>query len=647
MVKRVAGWAGKIAFVDLSSTKVCFEPTSSYQHLIGGRGIGAWLAAELIPETAEPLDPENALVLMTGPLTGTLAPSASRLSAVFKNVLTKGFGSSNVGGHFAAELKYAGIDGIVIRGQSPRPVCIVAFDGEVRIASAEHLWGLGTVETTRLLQRQLGDANVRVASIGPAGENLCAVASLMIDGARAAAYGGVGAVMGSKRVKAVAVRGTQPLEVARAEHFERIAEACRKKILVAPSLAKVRRYGTLIAGGVDGTMPQAVRNLQDGYWPGDKALRLSPLVFRELYERRRAACFSCPIGCGRVYEVLAEGRRTLFQGLEANAVSDFGPLCGCDDAGAVLKAARAANDLGLDWDGASSAIAWAMECFERGLMDSRDTDGLELRWGNARVIPELIALMAARQGFGDILADGPVLAAEKVGKGKELGMNVKGAPLVEPWLNIDPVWSLGVAVATRGSGHLNGAVRLARLRTAPDSILDEMRSLGLNITLPNPSPYEVASAVAWFEDFKAVVDSLGLCYFTSWWSDPYALGPDEYAELYHAATGLPATGQEMLRCGSLVQNVEKAFNTLHAGFGRNDDKLPQRLFTSVISAGPYQGSKLNSSEWERLLDYYYERRGYDLVTGWQKLELLSDLGISELEHRLRSAGRLPTGEMNG
>jgi aldehyde:ferredoxin oxidoreductase len=417
-------------------------------------------------------------------------------------------------------------------------------------------------------------------------------------------------------------------------------------VLSGRSISALRRYGAVITGngGIDGSLPQPVRNLQDGYWSPEKTLKLSALVFKEVYEGHRVASLGCPIGCGRVYNFASGGENVQFQGLQANAVSNYGPFLDCDDPIKILEATFSANELGLDWDGSSAAIAWAFEAFERGILTLEDTDGLELRWGNGSATVELLHKMALRQGIGALLADGPLFATKRINCGLEFAMHVKGAPLRETWLQIDPMWSLGIAVATRGSGHLNGAIKLRVLQSAPDTVKDEMRRFGLNVTFPNPSPEEIASAVAWFENYKSVVDSLGLCYFTSWWADPLALGPDDYADLMSAATGISSTGSSILEQGNRIHNVEKAFNTLHAGLDRQNDYLPDRLYSNEISAGPDKGAKLDRKQFEDLLDHYYAHREYDIRNGWQTPDSLKKLGLSQIAERLCDAGRL--GHMN-
>ncbi len=381
-------WAGCILRVDLSSGRIAQQPTADYAFTLGGRGIGQWILFREVDPSVEALDPANVISLGAGPLTGTLAPGSARLSVDTKNALTGGVCASNGGGHFAPELKYAGFDSVVITGQSPTPVYLWIHDGQAELLPASDLWGLDTWQTEAALRRRHADPEVRVAAIGPAGERRVRGACLIADRARAAGRGGAGAVLGSKRLKAVAVRGTGSLAPADGPRFVREVERCHRKLMASETVRIYRQGGTMLlagAGGPDGTFPQGVRNDQDSFWPLEKSRRISEPALRERYELRRLGCFNCPISCSHFYAV-SDGAYagTAGEGFEINSANAFGSNLDIDDPAAILKMHTLCSRAGLDVDMAGTCLAFAFEAYQRGHLSRSEANGLELTWGNSQ-----------------------------------------------------------------------------------------------------------------------------------------------------------------------------------------------------------------------------------------------------------------------
>jgi len=624
------GWVGKIAWIDLSKEKITIEPIDQYKDWIGGRGLASYLLFEHLPESAEALSAENIIVFSTGPLTGTMSSSSARLNITSKNALTSGYASANAGGFFAVALKRAGFDAIAVKGVANNPVYIFVNEGEIQIRNGNELWGLTVKGVGDYFEKEFSKNNLSYLCIGPAGEKLCKIANVVVDSGRSASYGGLGATMGFKKLKAIVVSGKAPVGIAHPDDFLSIVRKSFDKLMGGHWIKLIRRHGTLITmlGGIDGKGSQVVRNYQDCYWEGQKILKLNPINF-EPYIIRRLTCFSCPIECSRLYRFIdREGNTNFFEGLQANHITDLGSIIDVDDLETILRASALVNNLGLDADGVGCSLAWAFECFEKGLLSKDECDGLDLSWGNYKVVDGLILRIAQRVGIGDLLADGALEASRKLGRGSEkYAMHIKGSPLRET-IYPDMAWTLGVAVSTRGSGHLNGAVRLNRLQ-----YLNQGESM-------DSSPETMGRLVAWFENFKSLVDSLGICYFTTIWTDSEGLGPIELAELFRTVTGIKKDSEELLKIGARVQNIEKAFNTLHAGFTRMDDFPPERLFVNAVSNGPHKGSILNKTNWDKLLNAYYEVRQYDLPSGLQKKECLDELEMLSVKDRLASKGMI-------
>lgn len=621
------GWVGKLLRVNLTNRKITVESSESLvRRFIGGRGVGQWLLFNHLKSGVNPLSPDNMIVFGTGPLTGTMAP-ASRMSVDSKNVYTNGVLSSNVGGHIGPELKYTGFDFLVLHGASEKPIYLFVTDGVAEFRDASHLWGESTWRTEDILRKDLGDPRIHVASIGIAGENLAKPACIIVDKARAAGRGGSGAVMGSKKLKALVVRGTGSVSVAEPEKFMEEVDRVWKKIDQNQSVHARREYGTRAS------LPFAndfgllgVRNFQDDYWDGAKIERIRQEILNAKYEKRKLACFNCPLYCSHFYKIDSGPYAGLAcEGFQTNIDWDFSAKLDIDDPEPLIRINALCSELGLDIDNTSAPIAWAFELFEKGIIGPAETDGLRLEWGNSRAVIELIQKIARREGFGKILAEGSKRASEIIGRGSERYVShIKGQDSIEA-LRSDKGWALGCVVAPRGGGHLNGAFQSHRTPSA-----------GYRYSYDSK-----AEIVFWFERFKALVDMMGICYFTTVWSDKDLLDPDDLTRLFSAATGIQLGVEQLLEVGRGVHNVEKAFNTLHAGFTRKDDYPPQRFMIESVKVGPNRGERLDEEKWSEILDKYYLVHGWDPRTGWQRAECVDELGLVEVKRRLRQENKLP------
>ena len=549
--------------------------------------------------------------------------------------------ASNAGGHFAPELKFAGFDALIVSGRATEPVYLWIRDGRCEIKPAGELWGRTTGETEHRIRGLHGDSRIRVAAIGPAGEKLVRGACIMVDRGRAAGRGGAGAVMGSKNLKAVAVRGTGSIYPAHPEEFHREALRCRRKLLNAKTVEIYRAGGSMKfggAGGPTGDFPQAVRNYSDEYWPKEKSRKIFEPALKEDFEIRRLGCFNCAsISCSHYYAV-SEGpyAGSAGEGIQINSARAFGSNLDIDYAPFILAAHNYCSEAGLDVDVAGACLGWAFEAYARGHITAGDTGGLELNWGDHRAAMKLLESMVRREGFGNTLAEGVKRAAEQTGAATlEYALQVKGADLNEASMRPYKAWSLGIVLSTHGGGHLDGSPPCAAFLNYP-RVAEEL--------FGNPRPNAAgdyanqARAVSWFESYKGVVDMLGLCYFTSMWLDAEALSLDDYAILLEKGTGDAYTAAELLKMGGQLHGVQKAFNTLHAGFSRRDDAPPPKLAGVPAQSGPCAGEYLNRAGWDRMLDEYYREKGWDLETGWQTEAHLRELELEDVADRLRRHG---------
>lgn len=627
-------YGGRILRVDLSTKAVTKEETEKYaREFLGGRGINEWILYNEVKKGISPFDPDNRLLFGTGVLVGTPVLGACRFTVESKNVYTAGVGSANCGGHFGPELKFAGYDNVVIQGRSDQPCYLWINDSRVEMRKARHLWGKTTWETDDIIREELRDEDIQIASIGPAGENLVTSACIITNNGRAAGKCGLGAVMGSKNLKAVAVRGSGEVSVARPEEFMSLVERQWQRFWETLKLDQQRggRFGKDFVPKQNEWSGNPVRNFQDGFWDPEKVEQTSTHNL-EKYTVRRLACFACPKACSRYLRV-AEGE---FKGVEGegyyvNTLRNFGCHLDIGNLEAIIKAHMLCSQYGLDVDGTAGSIAWAMECYQRGILTKRDTGGLELKWGDYKVVLELLELIAFRKGFGDLLAECCKKASERIGRGSDqYCMHLKGQDLYEP-LRTTRGYGFGVIVSPIGGGHLRGATLYESMGLTEE---EGLRSFGI-ATVGDRKAYEgKAQMCIYLENLKAVLDSLGVCVMqTNYAGGPRYSNLSELAELLAAATGRALSVSQLTLIGERIHNIEKAFN-IREGMTRKDDYPPQRFFEPIPS-GPGKGECWDREKLDRLLNEYYTLRGWDAKTGLPRRSTLRRLDLQAIADELK------------
>lgn len=610
--------------VDLTRKEIVKRPLDEHMagDYIGGRGFTSRMLYELVGPGVDPLGPENVLIFGMSPLLGTLAPAACRWTVAAKSPLTGILGDGCGGGFFGVELKRAGYDGVIIRGKASSPVYLWIKDDEVTIKDARHLWGKDVYELENTIRYELLDPAVRMAGIGPGGENLVRYATILGDRGRAAGRCGMGAVMGSKNLKALVARGTNPVKV-----------ADPKSLLSGVKEFKETFFGGAKEGGYEwfvkfGTPGKAIhaselgilatRNFQLGEFEGIEGIRAEALV-EKFYVKKRS-CFSCPVGCNH-YFIGEEGDRSkVYYGnkVEFASTGHLGSMCYNDDLNSILKINILANKLGIDIITLGSTIAFAMECYEKGLITQEDTDGIDLRWGNSQAMLELTEKVGRREGFGDLIAEGSMRVARRIGpEAEDCVITVKG---MEPPDN-DPRglhgWGLGYAVASRGGDHMRAAPGI-EFGTMPPERVEAL--FGTAEAANRFSPVAKGKVVKWFEEIRAIQDALGICKSTA---RGKSARPESAVALYNAVTGLDLNSESLMKIGERIINLERLYN-VREGIGRKDDTLPRRFLQETLPHGLAKGRTVDL---EPMLDEYYAERGWDVKTGIPTSEKLRELGL--------------------
>jgi aldehyde:ferredoxin oxidoreductase len=612
------GYMGKILRVDLSSSKILEEALSedTCKMFLGGSGLGTKYLFDEVPKGADPLGPANALIFMTGPLTGTESPSAGRYSIVFKSPLTGFWGEANSGGNWGVHLKSSGFDGVIFKGISPRPVYLVIDDGKAELRDANNIWGKSVSETTRLLQEQLGE-DFNVACIGIAGENLVRYASVINDVHRAAGRCGVGAVMGSKCLKAIAARGTQEIRVANKDVFSKISK--ENYDLVNESLMKVtfETYGTAAATdlvNVRGGFP--TRNWQTGVFPDIEKISGITLESTLLVDRKH--CYACPISCCRVSVVKSGPYACKGEGPEYETIGAFGGMCAIENLEAVTLAHNLCDEYGLDVISTGSTVAFAIECYEKGILTKADTGGLELKFGDPDAVIQLIHKIAKREGFGGLLAEGTKKMAQKLGKGTDkFAINVKGLELPAYDPRAAKVCGLAFATANRGGDHMTAFVEMPTFVDIPVLVVENSRIE--DPLVENPAEAEVVKDL---EDALTVFDAVGTCKFMG-----MALAAEDWVDMLANCVGWKFDVSDFRKAGERIYNLARAFN-IREGLIRADDSLPKRLVEEPLPEGAAEGQRVEKLD--QLLDAYYEFRSWDKKTGKPTPEKLKELGLGDI-----------------
>ncbi|MHB8764995.1 MAG: aldehyde ferredoxin oxidoreductase family protein [Deferrisomatales bacterium] len=608
-----SGYAGRIGWIDLTEGRTRVEPLPEglARKYLGGKGLGAHLLYRHLAPGTEPCAPENLLIFLAGPLTGTTFPAVARSGVVTRSPMTGTFLDSYSGGVFGAQLKWAGFDALVIAGRASRPVYLLARDGTVELRDAEPLWGLSAFAVEARLKEAHGGeraGRISVAAIGQAGENGVRYANI-VNERRVHGRGGAGAVMGSKHLKAVVVAGDQKVSIADEAAFGAVVKRCREKTAAHPLVGRdgaFPRVGTMMTVDltqVTGTLP--TRNWQENTFAGTERINGDAFLG---YQVRPRACYACPIACSRDTRAERGGVAFLTEGPDYETIYAFGSNCGVDDPAVVIAADQLCDEYGMDTISCGVTIGFAMECVERGLLSAADLGGLELRFGDGDAVVEAVHLVAQRRGAGQLLAQGVKALSEQIPGSGAFAMHVKGLELP----GYDPRGMKGqaltYAVSDRGGCHVRG-----------NTIRTEL--LGLPTPVDRYAYEGKAEMARELQLAYAACDCLIACLFGA-----FAATPADHAEAVAAQTGWEFSAQELRTVAERAWNLTRLFN-VREGFGREHDTLPERLFTDASTAGPSQGEKVDREAFRGMREEYYRVMGWDPATGVPTPAKLRELGL--------------------
>ncbi len=619
------GYTGKILRVRLSEEtfKVETLPKEWIREYIGGDGFAARLLYEEVPAGIDPLGDQNKLIIATGPITGTLWPMSGRTVLVSKAAQTGIWGESHVGGFLGPELKYAGYDMLVVEGRSEAPVNIVVRDDDLELIDASAQWGMKTDEVTSAMRKAYKDPDLQVGAIGPAGEKRVRFASFIVNNARAAGRTGMGAVLGSKNVKTISIRGHGPVEVAYHDEFCRLAKKAHKRVREDTQAREMGKWGTWILTAVKqeiGELP--TYNHRTGVFSGWASL--SGEYIRPRFTVTDRACFGCSLGCKKMnYVQNGRFKGTLEEGPEYEGLMAFGSLLGIDEYSTALKANQICNKYGLDIISAGATIAFAIEAFENGILTESDTGGISLRWGDHEQVIHLLELIGKREGFGDLLAEGSRSAAKRIGHGAEnFAMHVKGLEVSGQDGRTHRSIGLSHATGARGADHLRSLVvvdqlgyeQVAKDRWGADKLPE--------ILDPYTEKYK-ATAVFETENAYCIRDALIVCWYSVSW--PPIFWMNDFAEMLPLVTGEESFGDiaRLTEIGERQVTLKRLFNA-REGISRKDDKLPRRFTHEPMPEGPGKGQVVDL---EPMLDDYYRLRGWDRETGLPTNDTLRRLSL--------------------
>ncbi len=610
------GYTGKILRINLSNktSKVESLPEEMARDFMGGAGFGIKYLYDEVKKGADPLGPDNKLIFAPGPFTGAGVPCSSRMAVTGKSPLTGAVGMGLSGGHFPTEMKYAGWDVIIIEGKADKPTYIAIKDDAVRFRDAAHCWGTKTFDCQQIIKDELNDQNTRVCCIGPAGEHLCRIACL-INERRAIGRKGLGAVMGSKNLKALAIRGTGKVAIASEKKYSKARFEMLKAFKDSPVLyPQFSQQGTPMT--VEVTAELGILSAKN--WTATGVFVPEGLG-AEMQKSRKIGkeyCHDCPVGCSQ----MKLARRGVYSGIlsegpDFETLYSFGTNNGIGDLDPVIAADRMADELGLDSISSGVTIGFAMELFEKGILTLEDTGGIELRFGNDDAMIKILQMMAFREGIGDLLADGSLAAARKIGKGtQKYAIQIKGLEL--PAYDVRGAKAHGLNYATSYTGA------------------DHCRGYAFQEIFGIPVPWQVdrlaiegkGKLTKWNQDVRAVAcDCATMCGFLLDMAVP-ATACQNTANLMEAVTGMSFTAEEIQIVGERLNNLAKAFN-VREGFTRADDALPERLMTESLKAGASKGQRVDRKDLDLMLDEYYAERDWDVSTGVPTRRKLKQLNL--------------------
>jgi len=625
------GYTGNILHIDLGSKKHWIENPAEnfYRTYWGGRALALYYMLNQMKPHTDPLSPDNLLIFAPSVITGVSAPAIPRYTVCAKSPLTGAQGEAEAGGWWGPELKKAGFDAIIIRGSSSTPVYLYIKDGKIEIKDATYLWGKDTGETQRIIKNELADDKIRIAQIGPAGENLVRFANIVNELKHFNGRNGLGAVMGSKKLKAIAVRGTKPIGLYSKERVSQVTKEITKRVMDNPLSRDLRELGTpaVVRGFYEaGCLPSY--NWTTGYFKEGENLTAETL--NKTILKGTKGCYACPIRCKRVAEVDEPGLKVdpAYGGPEYETIASLGSLCGISDLKYIAKANELCNKYTMDTISTGMVIAFAMQCYEEGLLTKEDTGGIELTFGNKEAMLKMIEKIAYREGLGDLLSNGSYFTAKKIGKGAEKFIHqVKGQeiPMHDPRLKTGV--GLQYALSDYGADHMKAAHD--PFFKDKDSVgIKEMKGLGI---LEPVSPTDIGEKkVTLFkllDIYWTVFDILGVCNFGY---VPRSVGTmEELLEIICATTGWRTTWFELMKLGERSINMARIFN-LREGFTSKDDTLPE-VFYHNFKGGPLDGQgAINKKDFEKAIKLRYELMGWNADTGIPIPAKLIELGLDWL-----------------
>jgi len=613
----IGGYRGKLLYIDLSERTFETRDLDGQDAImfLGGSGLGSKILFDEMDLTLDSFDSRSVIVFTTGPLVGLPFSYCARYVVSGKSPATGGWGEAHAAGFWGPELKFSGFDGLAIRGKAESPVYLFINDGNGEIRDARHLWAKDTFKTEFMIRQELQNKRIRVLSIGETGEKLSKMAAIMSDGGRAAARGGLGAIMGSKNLKAIALKGTdQKIKIISEASFDEFKREANQMIKEYPTAKMLHDYGT--SGFFDtlvefGDVPTKNWSLGSRMETIEK---ISGRVMARKYLSGRYHCRACVVGCGRLVEIKEGVYKTPnSMGPEYETIAAFGNNCMNEDLESIIRMNYLANAYGVDTISVGSVIAFAMECFERGHLTKKDTNGIELTWGNQKAIFELLEKIRKREGIGDLLADGVKVASEKIGSGSDkFALHVKGLELPMHDPRAFASWAIAFATANRGACH-NQAITygIERGMIYPDIGIDK----SLDRFISDESKSRITKIM---QDFYSVLESLLVCKFMLYGG----IRLTHLTKLLNAVTGWDMDIAELMKTGERLYNLNRNFN-VKCGISRKDDILPWRVAKEAFTDG---GAKGYLPDLEKMLDPYYKIRGWD-ENGIPKMEKLRELSL--------------------
>jgi aldehyde:ferredoxin oxidoreductase len=614
-LSKYSAYCGKLLRVNLTSGVITEENLQDdvLEKYIGCNGLGAYYLYKETPKGVDPLGEDNKLIFFTGPLTGTIFPSAPKIGIFSKSPLTNGFMDSYAGGHFGAELKFAGYDGLIVEGKSEKPVYLWINDGHIELCDASKYWGKSTTETREAIKKDLEEPLIRIAVIGPAGEKLVNYSCIMVDGTHAAGRGGLGAVMGAKNLKAIAIKGTKnSIKVANKEKAMEIVESLFEEIrtnkVLSTGLPTYGTTGATMANNSTGIL--GTRNWQTEVF--ENAENISNVELADKLFEKTLSCYQCPVRCVH-YCKIKEGK---YSGLETmkpqyETVYSFGSLCGISDPNVIAKANHVCNETGLDTISAGVSIAFIMECFEKGILKEEDLDGIKAEFGNSDALIELLEKVAAKEGIGEFVGLGTKIMSEKLGQGThKFAINIKGLELAGHSVRGYKGMSLGYAVSPRGGSHQDMRHIPERSGQFDRRTIKDKEQLVHDIM----STTVIRDTFTYCAMIEGNIGRVGLS--------------DKHVKIINAICGFEFDVEDLQKIADRIINLERCFN-VREGMDRKDDILPERFMTEPIPEGPSAGMYTPKEELDEMLDKYYELRGWD-QNGVPLAETIRNLNLDDI-----------------